>query len=260
MTNKAKLYSKLAKAQENAGKLEKDGKNTFSKYTYVTEHQVIAKAKRAILEAGLVSYASVDYVTHDWAQEQKPFMVNVTLTVADPETGEELAVLMPGNAHDKNGDKSIYKAATGAKKYAYMQLLCLSTGDDPEKQQEPYHQPASSFPKPVSQAQAANGAFGGQGTVYNAPQGNVETFMLPSVENMDIKTPHTRAQILERLGRATAHLQEKLGMVSAAEYALKTTNYDWFSPAANFDLHTAPLEELGDVAETLIYTLSQEKA
>jgi hypothetical protein len=47
---------------------------------------------------------------------------------------------------DKNGDKSAYKAATGAEKYALSQTFLLARGDDPEKD-DPLKQPTSKTPK-----------------------------------------------------------------------------------------------------------------
>lgn len=42
---------------------------------------------------------------------------------------------MPGYAEDK-GDKAVYKAITGATKYAFWKCFGLSTGDDPETEDE----------------------------------------------------------------------------------------------------------------------------
>jgi hypothetical protein len=49
----------------------------------------------------------------------------------DGETGEELVFHSEGEGQDA-GDKGIYKAITGAQKYALMKAFMIPTGDDPE--------------------------------------------------------------------------------------------------------------------------------
>ena len=57
----------------------------------------------------------------------------------DTETGESLSVTAPGYSEDfsykdnrPNGDKAVYKAITGATKYAVRSCFCLPSDDDPE--------------------------------------------------------------------------------------------------------------------------------
>ena len=75
--------------------------------------------------------------------------VTVKLTVADAETGESFSVTAPGYAEDwsykdnrPSGDKAIYKALTGATKYAVRSFFCLPSEDDPERTS---HKPTTSF-------------------------------------------------------------------------------------------------------------------
>ena len=65
--------------------------------------------------------------------------VVVRLSVVDTETGESLSVTAPGYSEDfsykdnrPNGDKAVYKAITGATKYAVRSCFCLPSDDDPE--------------------------------------------------------------------------------------------------------------------------------
>ena len=64
----------------------------------------------------------------------------VRLTIVDTETGESLSVTAPGYSEDfsykdnrPNGDKAVYKAITGATKYAVRSCFCLPSDDDPER-------------------------------------------------------------------------------------------------------------------------------
>ena len=50
----------------------------------------------------------------------------------DGETGEEITFKMSGSGQDA-GDKGIFKAISGAQKYALMKAFMIPTGDDPEQ-------------------------------------------------------------------------------------------------------------------------------
>jgi ERF superfamily len=57
--------------------------------------------------------------------------VDMKFTIEDGESGETRTISMGGQGIDP-GDKGIYKAETGANKYALLKLFQIPTGDDPE--------------------------------------------------------------------------------------------------------------------------------
>jgi ERF superfamily len=152
MTNSAKLYQKFLAVQQQLKPLLKSGKNEFHRYTYTTASDVLEPVREACNANGLILYASVI----DSRVEQGRAWVNVLLTCADPETGESIECNSAGYSEEWNskenkptGDKAIYKASTGAIKYAVRLMFCLPSEDDPEK----------SNSKPSSPASASNNAL-----------------------------------------------------------------------------------------------------
>lgn len=150
------VYSKLLEAQKAIKHVPKNGKNTFHKYDYAMEADILDAVKTAANEVGLiiVTSATSEIGTYDiikgfdqngsqlppevvrWAK------VTIAYRVIDSETGEAIEGTFDGYAEDK-GDKAIYKATTGANKYMLMKLFGVSTGDDPEKDEAPKPQKPS---------------------------------------------------------------------------------------------------------------------
>lgn len=136
INNKSTLYQKILAVQKVLEPLDKTGWNDFQKYNYSTAGDVLLPVQRVCNEHGLIVMA--DCV--DSKVEPGRASVTVRLTVADSETGESLSVTAPGYAEDfsykdnrPNGDKAVYKAITGATKYAVRSFFCLPSEDDPER-------------------------------------------------------------------------------------------------------------------------------
>ena len=133
---KAKLFQKILAVQQSLEPLGKTGRNDFHKYSYTTAGDVLLPVQRACNEHGLIVVA--DCV--ESSIEPGRASCTVRLTVADSETGESLSVTAPGYAEDfsykdnrPSGDKAVYKALTGATKYAVRSFFCLPSEDDPER-------------------------------------------------------------------------------------------------------------------------------
>lgn len=136
MNEKAKLFQKILTVQQVLEPLEKSGWNDFQKYNYSTAGNVLLPVQQVCNKHGLIVMA--DCI--DAKIEPGRASVTVRLTVADSETGETLSVTAPGYAEDfsykdnrPNGDKAVYKAITGATKYAVRSFFCLPSDDDPER-------------------------------------------------------------------------------------------------------------------------------
>lgn len=135
------LWQKIAKAMVLVGYVQKRGKNQFHKYSYATAADVAEKAREAFIEVGLLFLPTVKSVETREKTTIKgglTYITRVTMTylihdaVDDVEGSTRYYEFdMVGEGQD-DGDKSVYKAITGAHKYALLQLLCVSTGDDPE--------------------------------------------------------------------------------------------------------------------------------
>jgi hypothetical protein len=123
MNPKTELYKKILAVQKVLEPLEKNGWNDFQKYRYSTAGDVLLPVQRTCNEQGLIVLA--DCI--ESKIEPGRASVIMRLTVTDSETGESLSVTAPGYAEDyswkdnrPSGDKAVYKAITGATKYAIV--------------------------------------------------------------------------------------------------------------------------------------------
>src|SRR5699024_1758479 len=131
-----KLVSKLAKVMETVKYIEKRGYNKFHKYNYATESDVSEKVREVLAEEKVIMLPDVvEHTTREHVNQRgnKEYISTVTVkfTFIDGETGEELSIHSVGEGQDA-GDKAVYKAITGATKYALMKAFMIPTGDDPE--------------------------------------------------------------------------------------------------------------------------------
>lgn len=110
----------------------KTGRNGFHNYAYATEADVVDSVRPHMVENGLMLIPHVETVNND-AHGNTNIIVSYRLYHV---SGDfiEFNIAASGNDRNKNGvgDKGIYKALTGASKYAMLKLFSLATGDDPE--------------------------------------------------------------------------------------------------------------------------------
>ena len=127
------IAAKLADCALDVETVEKRGENTAQGYTYATAEDVIAAATKTLLAAGLVSYFEpLDEVHFESSTGSKIAFVTGVLTVEDVESGQRLELQAMGSGADKPGDKALTKAMTSARKYAYLHLLGIPIGDNPD--------------------------------------------------------------------------------------------------------------------------------
>lgn len=111
----------------------KTGRNDFHGYDYATEADVVESVRPHMVENGLMLIPHVDNVSQD-QHGNTNIIVNYRLYHV---SGDFIEFNVAASGNDKNrngvGDKGIYKAMTGASKYALLKLFSLATGDDPEK-------------------------------------------------------------------------------------------------------------------------------
>lgn len=125
------IYKKILAVQQEAETIPKSGYNSFNKYKYSTEADVLA-VKDLMNKHGLIAYP--DVVGYETLTRGDSIQVieHIEYTVVDVESGESIKVKVLGQGEDK-GDKGAYKAATGANKYFYLKFAGCATGDDPER-------------------------------------------------------------------------------------------------------------------------------
>lgn len=132
------LAARLARIGEQIGYVQKGGTNDAQHYNYVQESDVVAKLRPALAEAGIMvvpEHELISILPFTTAKGSAQFLTTIKSTFTFTDGKESLAVVTVGQGTDA-GDKGIYKAMTGAKKYALLQAFLLATGDDPEQARE----------------------------------------------------------------------------------------------------------------------------
>jgi len=132
-----KLSKKMICIADDVKYIQKQGRNQFHKYNYVTESDVISAFSKAMKKQGVFMFSSIverDCQSYKTGGGKDAFLVTVKMqvTFVDTESGESFSCIFYGDGSDSN-DKAIYKAITGAQKYALMKTFLVATGDVPEQ-------------------------------------------------------------------------------------------------------------------------------
>lgn len=130
------LLAKLVAIMANVDNIPKSGWNEAQKYHFVTEADVTNYLRPALASSGILPVVSLldtkerETTTASGKQILLTHAV-ISFTLYDVETGQNLKIYMSGSGTDM-GDKGIYKAVTGAVKYALMKTFMVAGSDDPE--------------------------------------------------------------------------------------------------------------------------------
>lgn len=156
------ILNKIWKGYEYFPYLQKDKKNTFHQYTYLSEAKIKQVAQTMLKELGLVFHFFIEDVRTEFITlgEDKKEKRGVYVTVKahyefiDIETGEKIEGTAFGSGWDSN-DKALYKAITGAVKYIFNTNFLIPTGDDPENEitGEQYEPQMSTKTEPVKKVE-----------------------------------------------------------------------------------------------------------
>lgn len=143
MEKASTVVKKLASIIDKVKHVEKRGHNSFHNYDYVTESDMVEALRQHLSEAGIISVPHLERLTA--TQLDKGMIVTIEMSYTFTDGNESVVVRVGGMGSDTPGDKAVYKAMTGAEKYALKQLFLIPTGDDPErdeKDQESARRPA----------------------------------------------------------------------------------------------------------------------
>ncbi len=154
-----KLLPALHEARKAITPAGKSGKNTFDRYDYANELDWHNAIQPALAANGLVLVFSADEATNLPERATKKGGVEHIVQVTGSAhlfhtSGQWMQVYGVGQGQDR-GDKGVYKAMTGMKKYLYALMFSLPTTDDPENaspgggdRAAPPEKPASKPTKP----------------------------------------------------------------------------------------------------------------
>jgi hypothetical protein len=169
-----RLFQAIIAVQAEAPGIGKSGRNEYDRYDYAKLDDFVTAIQPLLKKHKLAIVTSVDEITHEQPRLTKnknheyPVTVKLGVHILH-EDGGVLTISQFGQAQDR-GDKAIYKAITGARKYALASIFNLATSDDPETT---HGEPSS----PVSPTQNEP-AYGGPGdplarAMQQRPHGNV---------------------------------------------------------------------------------------
>lgn len=215
MEEERMLVKKLAKIMGNIGAVPQTGWNNFNKYNYTTEADVQSITKNKMADENLIV---IPHLVESKTREVKTrkgnteyvFQGTWDFIIMDGDSGEEVTVRVTGEGQD-SGDKGPFKALTGAHKYALMKLFQISTGDDPERD----NQQTTIDNTSTNQSQNNN----------TSPQDdftdNVND-IVARVEQLAIVSGQSQKAVnkamLERVSEVTGNKEEKLSRDNLVEY------------------------------------------
>jgi hypothetical protein len=132
------LAAKLADVMKSIKRIKKTGRNAFHGYDYVTEADLVEAIRGEMAKRNIVLVPSVvnremrDMPPTSKGKAQFLTLLDVEFTFLDGDSEEKISFRIPGSGIDGE-DKGVYKALTGAEKYALMKFFLVPTGDDPER-------------------------------------------------------------------------------------------------------------------------------
>ena len=134
------LAIKMLNIMDDVCYIQKRGHNTFHKYRYAKDTDISTAFSKAFRDHQVFMFSSiVDRQCHSYKTrgDKDSFLITVQLevTFVDAESGESFKTTFYGDGSDSD-DKAVYKAITGAQKYALMKTFLVATGDDPEKEEK----------------------------------------------------------------------------------------------------------------------------
>jgi len=162
---KSNIYQRINAIMQEIGYIQKDKKNSFMKFNYVSHDAVVSAMRPYWTKHGItVVFDVADHSVRDIQDEKgnnKGLMTSVVaevtfINVDNPE--DKIVVHTIGQGIDKN-DLGPGKAMSYAYKYALLKTFALETGDDPENDGTDYKpnggaKKPEAKPKPQPEAQA----------------------------------------------------------------------------------------------------------
>jgi ERF superfamily protein len=128
------LYKKLLRATKAVGPVKKNGYSKAGKYWFAEAEDIIREAERVLTARQVLTIPGVANVAWKFSKEGAALCTaTMTYRVVDVESGESFTETWAGAGFDRDCDKALYQAKTGAAKYFFAQLLKIPIeNQDPE--------------------------------------------------------------------------------------------------------------------------------
>jgi len=151
----------LVKVQAAMKGIGKSGFNQYDKYAYATLLDYIEAARPVLSEHGMAVMFSIGESirlperTTSQGKTEHAVQIKTTARLIHS-SGEWVEIDVYGEGQDRS-DKGVYKAITGARKYAIACVLGLATTDDPENDADGRNAPQAPPPAQRPVAASTNG-------------------------------------------------------------------------------------------------------
>lgn len=131
------LAAKIAEIMSVVEHVAKKGTNDAQGYKYLRESDLMDALRVQLSQRNIAVIPKVTKMEssiYTTANGKPMRMVSVAMdwTFVDSDTGDTITATCVGEGSD-SGDKAVYKAITGCKKYVFFSMFMVGTGDDPEK-------------------------------------------------------------------------------------------------------------------------------
>lgn len=156
------LVSKVIAAAKESGYVQKDSSHAQG-YKYADDEAITTKFRNAMIDQGVLVYPEamefrdIQVFPHADGVKAPNVLVSIIGHLAVTDGAASLRVASLGQGIDR-GDKAIYKAMTGFKKYGYRHLVMMATGDDPEKSRDDEISTNQAVSRPAEQGRSRNTA------------------------------------------------------------------------------------------------------
>ena len=128
-TEKLNIYQRISNVMGEVKYIQKGDKKVNGQYTFVSHDAVTAAVHPHFLEQGIVMVPSVA----SWSVDGNRTSVDVKIKFVNKDDPADFISIMAFGFGIDPQDKGPGKAISYAVKYALLKVLCLETGDDPER-------------------------------------------------------------------------------------------------------------------------------
>lgn len=154
---KTGLAKKILAIQSEITSIAKNGRNDFQNYDYATERDFVATLKPLLEKHGVIVIPEIaappSIVESGKDGKSKLTTILMKFKLINVDDPEDYYYSLVGGQGQDAGDKGIYKAITGAKKYFIANTFMIPTGDDPENEVVKKVRGGKKVSKPVALAE-----------------------------------------------------------------------------------------------------------
>jgi len=129
MSEELNIHQRINAVMKKLDYVQKENKKVNNQYTFVSHDAVTAAVRVHLVDEGIVVIPSVTNHIQDGNRTEVDLQVDF-VNIDKPE--DKVSINVFGYGVDQQ-DKGPGKAFSYAKKYAFLQLFALETGDDPER-------------------------------------------------------------------------------------------------------------------------------